>query len=331
MENPVVSYDDDSIVCYDDSIVFRGQKHEVGLHPEWKKLFNKAAKINYYFHPETKKRYSLDKAEEAIKAGAVPVSDRRRKFSKDSYIFAKDSYIEFRFNDLYEDIGSSRYRKGLDELVNQSCHRVFTYRSDSEKRSRNHIEAMRQRLKRHWKVSSYEHNSIIFDEALGKALLKNLFPYNQDKTRSPGETIYIKGFNSSESILVKVYDVSKKEVYNRSVVKIEVTLRKDWLKTNGMREIKEFTLQPVIQKKIETTLKREWRNVFKKAGLIKECSKVMGTTQMDLFDEMADQRNTLEEVLYRMDQNDKEVKQLKMNQKKIMEHIGMDKQQQPKD
>jgi K+/H+ antiporter YhaU regulatory subunit KhtT len=93
---------------------------------------------------------------------------------------------------------------------------------------------------------------------------------------------------------------------------IEVTLRQDYLERHGMKSPAVWEEQPDIQKKIEATLRKEWAKIFttgKEArAMLAERVKV---PQAELFDFMADTRNTLAKVLERQDAQARDIAELK--------------------
>jgi hypothetical protein len=231
-------------------------------------------------------------------------------------VYAEGSYIEIRMNNLWEDL-RARYRVSLDALVMATDRGILSYaptgakrddlkrpRTDEERRT----EAVRNRFKKYWHAVAYEHD-LILPRDIGIVLLDELRPIDKAEGRY-SNTVYGKGYGSKEAILVKVYDMMEK--HGMEGVKIEVTLRQDYLERHGMKSPAVWEEQPDIQKKIEATLRKEWAKIFttgKEArAMLAERVKVQ---QAELFDFMADTRNTLAKVLERQDAQARDIAELK--------------------
>lgn len=294
----------DEVVCHDDRLVFRGQKAEVKLDPEWWKVVPKTGEVLGWWNTLTDERLSVDSTPEG--EGWVGCQARAATISKGVSIYAEGSYIDVRMNNLWEDL-RRRYRVSLDALVAATERGVLTYRpmqsrrvslarprTDTEKRT----EAMRLRFRRHWHAVAYEHDLIIPTD-IGRTLIEELRPIDMAKGKYPN-TVYAKGYGAKESLLVKAYDMMEK--HGVDGVKIEVTLRQEYLDRNGLKDPATWETQPDIQAKVESTLRREWSRLFgigKGArGMLAERVRV---PQAELFDFVADSRNTLASVLERLD------------------------------
>lgn len=311
----------DEIVCHDDSLVFTGQKDAVGLDADWYKVMPKSGEITGYRKERQpvimKGRWAvcdwIDKKEwEELGAverlGWSPVSKRHALLEKGISINSGSSNIEVRMNNLWENFGT-RYRAGLDALVmatnrgileyspkpiNQNTERV---RTAEEKKT----EAVRVRFRKYWHACKYEHN-LILPLDIGLVLLDEL----KERDLSGGiykGSAYLKGWKNGketkDTIKVLVYDMrAKHEGYEG--VKIEVTLRQDYLERHKMKDPNVWETQPEVQKIIQATLEREWCIVLGNGGARDMLKERLNVKQTELFSFMGETRNTLTEVKERL-------------------------------
>ena len=310
----------DVIVCHDDSLIFRGQKHEIDLDADWYKVMPKDGKITGY----RKEREPLEmrngwavcdwiKPEEYENMGMLermqwrPVSGRQALLENGVTMHAKDSYIDVRMNNLWENFGT-RYRATLDALVLATDRGVLAYnpkplnentirvRTPEEKK----IEAVRVKFRKYWHAVTYEHN-LVLPLDIGLVLLDELKGRDQAGGKYAG-TVYLKGWKAGKeskgTIKVKVYDMRGRHEYEG--VKIEVTLRQDYLERHGMKDPNTWETQPEIQKKIQSTLEREWSKVIGNGGARDMLKERLNCKQSELFHFMGETRNTLTEVKERL-------------------------------
>lgn len=297
------------VAVSDDSIVLRvakegdskikkaehnGFRGGVGLTDDYYQFMYRTDKIIGYWNQSTQTSYRADQKELAIQNGAVPKYTKKIDLGLDTYFEIFDSYCEAVVNDLYIDM-KSRYRKGLNQICNLMDLGIIKYSGKSDNRA-TRIEAMRQRLKRDWLVSRYDWNLLILDENIGLELLKNLHPYNQDTSREAGETVYLSGFNDSDSILIRIYNTKYKT--GKNIVKIEISLRKNFLKLK--RKNKEtgedynyrnptlFLTQPEIQEQtpIYKALKKAVKEVITKGKISDQLSRSLQVNKTGLYDEL---------------------------------------------
>lgn len=286
------------IICHDDRLVLRGQKNEVGLHPSYKNEMPVTGEIMHYFNPQKRDCLPITADEEELSKGYRPVFSRHRRLSNGVTVYdAGSSYIDIRIDDLWVDI-RSRYVKSLQVLEKAEDRGILLYRATSLSsitglaRKKARREVFRRRLKSVWKVAYYEHDLLITDAHIGKVLLSELRPYDQANQR--WRTIYLRGFSGKSTQHVKVYDTYGKHGFPG--IKIEVMLRKDYLKSHGLRSAFEFKTQPEIQARISKTLRTRWKcDVFEKAPqatkLLMKQFKV-GTME-ELLNQLLDPDNTL--------------------------------------
>jgi hypothetical protein len=316
------------VFCHDDKLVFRGQKHEVGLDDDWKRVAPRTGEVYRYGRDIEPPQYddkgrrlaeyvSIEKyrgMQAGERQGWYECKARSVTLPSDVIIHAEGSFIDIRMLNLWESFGT-RYRKSLDALVDAVHRGVVAYNGAGQQGSRQELEAMRRRFNNHWHAVAYEHD-LILPTDIGLKLLEEIKPGDMAKGAYPG-TVYTKGFDAKESMLVKVYD--QRERHGLDSVKLEVTLRQDYLDRNGMKRPSVWEEQPDVQTRIESTLRREWRIVFDKAkGATAMLAERVRVKPAELFDFMVDTKNTLTAVRAelaeqrrRLDQHDRDIAALK--------------------
>jgi hypothetical protein len=304
----------DEVYCHDDRLVFRGQKHEIRLDDFWWKVVPKTGELISWWNPATDEHLPATEVPEGN--GWKAIQGRAVMLEKGLSVYAEGSYVDIRMNNLWEDM-RARYRVSLDALVLATGRGIVKYsptgprrtdlkrpRTDEERMT----EAVRNRFKKHWHAVAYEHDLILPGD-IGRVLLEELRPTDKAGGRNPN-TVYVKGYKNKESMFVKVYDMQEK--HGVESVKVEVTLRQDYLERHNLKSPATWEEQPDIQKRIEMTLQSEWAKVFatgKEAiGMLAERVRV---PQAELFEFMADTRNTLAQVLARQDAQARDIAAIK--------------------
>ena len=150
-----------------------------------------------------------------------------------------DCYIRIRGNSIFlaicklsfstdENLFSSRYRKLLEALDEQK-EKTFKYTNNGGSRP---IEAMRQKLKRWFRLYEYEYDILITDAEIGKRVFDEL-KMTAKKVYETG--LYMKGAGEKDCTTIKMYKYS-------DIFKIEITFRKNIFKKLGL-EISDMTEQ----------------------------------------------------------------------------------------
>lgn len=289
----------------------RAQKTDVSLAEYWWVRVPKTGKPTHFWNPITGESISARDVEVAP-PGFLPCVPRQIEIAPGIFIFAKDSYIDIRINNLFAD-RRSRYQIALDAMEKASRIGIFQYPRSSNgqgsskksikknlidvfKDQRRRREAYRHNFRKKWRVADYEHDLLILDPQIGQMLLKELKSHDTSG-HNEWATIYLKGFHTTKYNVpnkVHVYEMILKR--GPAIVKIEVTLRRDFLKNNRhLRRINNLHKQPDIQKLIERTLRREWKSIFRKAP---ESTQLLmdrtGCTSIKkLLDHLLDPENTL--------------------------------------
>ena len=190
--------------------------------------------------------------------GWKPTYRRRLKIGEGVYATMEGNQVDLFIGNLYENMGS-RYREALGYLVDMVDRGVVRYKPIVEASERRKREAIRNRLKREFKVSKYEHN-ILFKGDIGQDMFTQ---FRQVATvdssmRLEEGTIYLKGFKryDGQKMAVKYYDIGMREGGEAGqVFKLETTLLKDYFKIAGMG-VPDMLEQPVIQERIKTELEK---------------------------------------------------------------------------
>lgn len=310
----------DEVVCHDDSLIFTGQKHEIGLDDDWYKVMPKSGEVMGYRkerQPLTFKNgwavcdyitpHEWQKLSVIEAMDWKPQEKRHALLEKGVTIISGSSNIEIRMNNLWENF-NTRYRATLDALVKATDRGIIAYspkpmninavrvRTPEEKK----IEAVRMKFRKYWHACAYEHN-LILPLDIGLKLLEEV----RARDLAGGEyqgMAYVKGYGkgkeSKESIMVRVYDMRSK--HDTEGVKIEVVLRQDYLKRHNMKDPNVWETQPEIQKIIQSTLEREWCNVIGNGSARDMLKERLNVKQAELFSFMGETRNTLTEVKDRL-------------------------------
>jgi len=287
------------VFTHDDRLTLRAQKHEAGLAAGWWRALVQTGEITGWWNPTTKEHLSASSVPEG--AGWLPCQSRQARLSDDTTLHAESAFLEVRLGNLWTDF-RSRYRLGLEAVLEAEAKGVLRY-TGKARTPKHRQEALRNRLKRHWRVACYEHDLLVLDEAIGRTLLEELKPHDTSG-RSGWDTVYLKGFHGTQRkdkpLLVKAYDMRQK--HGVPAVKLEVSLRSEYIKRHDMREPQNWLTQPEIQSQIRDTLVREWEGVFtmapKASAMLAQAVQVQ---QGELFDFVADTRNTLTDLVRRME------------------------------
>ena len=142
---------------------------------------------------------------------------------------------------------------------------------------------------------------------IGLALIEELRPFDMAGGKYE-HGVYTKGWQVKDSKVVKVYDMMER--HGQDAVKLEVTLRQDYLGRAGMFPPNAWEEQPDIQSRIRSTLEREWGIVFRKAkGAWAMLAEKVNVKQAELFSFMVDTKNTLTAVLAKQAEHDKRLAQ----------------------
>lgn len=308
------------IVTHDDKLILRGQKCDVGIDPEWWRRVPSTGEILGYFNPETEESIGPD---EKPPKGFKAIQKRALPLDNDIMLSAEQSFFDIRMLNLWGDL-RSRYRKGLEAVEQASRKNIITY-TGSDTTPKHRTEAIRNRVKRHWRVALYEHDLVILDEHIGREMMRELRPH--DKGRDYEHTIYLKGFKGTKRkdkpLLVKVYDMEPK--HGVKGWKLEVSYRNEYIKRHEIRGPEAWLTQPDIQSMLRKSLIREWKGVFEMApstkGMLAEALEVK---QTDLFDFVANTEHTLTDLTQRVARL--EEKQAETD--KILEEIQADRKRE---
>ena len=302
------------IVTHDDKLVLRGQKHDIGLDDKWWQKVPSTGEIVGYWNPETGEHMNAD--EIPTGEGWKAIHIRARELGDGVMLNAEGSFFDVRMMNLWADFGS-RYRKGLDAVVKASKQGIITYRG-TEKTERHRLEAIRNRVKRHWKVALYEHDLVILDEEIGQEMMTELRPYNTGLEYP--HTVYIKGFEGTKRkekpLLVKAYNMEPK--HGVKGYKLEVSFRNEYIKRHDIRNPNEWLTQKDIQSKLRKSLVREWKGVFEMAPSTKGMlAEALDVQQPELFDFMANTEHTLTDLMERMETQERRTEDIEQRLSRI--------------
>lgn len=289
----------DSILTHDDMLVIRGQKHTAGMEDHWRQFMARTDTCTGWYNPDTGESHGKgwEPSPEDIRNGWKQKWEWGRDLSPTVRIAAWDSTLDIRMRNLWEDM-RRRYRMQLEAVVTAEARGILSYKGKHELGSRERQEAIRHRLRKHWRVALYEHDLLIKGE-IADLLMRELQEYaDRAGLKQEENTVYLKGYDGTsrkaKPLMVKAYRCSKHEL--PEVAKIEVSFRSDYLKRNGMRDPAVWERQPDLQERLKESLKREWRQIMEHAPETKKrLARELRTTQRELFDTLAGSRNTLSE------------------------------------
>ena len=271
----------EKIITHDDTLVLRAQKTRVhsgkgrpggvGLNDEWWRVvpiaIDKEGKQEFtgYWNKDSGEHHgagweATKEGQERLQreAGWKESYRRRLHLGAGVWVTLEANQVDLCISNLYENIGS-RYKEALGYLVDMVDRGVVRYKPIVEASERRKREAIRNRLKREFKVSKYEHN-ILFKGNIGQELFTQFRQVAKvDSSMSLEEgTIYLKGFKryDGQKMAVKYYDIGMREGGEAGqVFKLETTLLKDYFKFAGMG-VPDMLEQPVIQERIKTELEK---------------------------------------------------------------------------
>ena len=314
------------VITHDDRLVLRGQKHEVGLKKGrsgygWRKNLIRDDKILGYWNPETKEKRSV---EEGARLGFLEVHPYKTNLSKKVTLSAQDSYVDIRIGGLYQrdKVETTRYLEQLNSVLATLQKEILDYKPRSlEPTDKNKRDALRNRLNKHWKVSSYEYNVTILDRQIGAVLFSELEGFAEHREEN---TVYVKGFkgtsSSNKPILLKYYDMQ--DIHQVDAFKIEITFRKDYLKRHKLKEPKKWLTADKMQDILKAGIIKNLNKVFKQAPKAKKMlSQKMGVTQANLLNEIVSPEYTLIEVGRRVDRLEKKQAITEANQRKLQAQV----------
>lgn len=255
----------DRIIAHDDRLLLRAQKSDIGLTKEWRQevdirhrdgeveivsyvLPSEDGEIARVVKPET-----FDTLTDEEKGKYKPQLLRGLDLAEGVTVTFRDNRMDLIMADLFED-AASRYRKGLEYLLDLADRGVIAYTPRAEDNPRNRREAVRNRMKRYVKPTEYEHD-ILFRGEVGRALGLDLAAHDIADEHYEGTT-YLQGFRKYDGLRksVKYYDVGHREGSgDGEYFKLETTIRKDYFKGEGLG-VADLTEQPNIQERIYAEL-----------------------------------------------------------------------------
>ena len=292
------------MVTHDDALVLRAQKHEAGLQPDWWKRTQQTDRVTHYMHAATQGLYKGQLDETDNPADWIECRERSVTLKGGNQLVAYSNTVDIRLRNLWKDF-RRRYRLGLEAVADAGLGGIVDYRGRFEHGTRERLEALRHRLKQHWKVAAYEWN-IVFAGALAETLFTELGTVAAEKGfQTFPETVYIKGRPNQSGkdapLLVKCY---RGTVHGMpELVKLEITLRGEFLKRNGLRNPAEWETQPDIQERVGKALAREMRGVLTMLPVTSEMlTREMGCRQPELVEQLLTRPLTLTERVATLEQ-----------------------------
>lgn len=347
MELEKMEMPEGSIIAHDDKIMVRLQKSEIGMRDEWWKArgIQVDPEILGWFHPPTKENKGKEwiPTDEDLRDGWRPKRIKRMRIAdtfgrEKGWIIIQGNQVDLVMNHLMENVRGTRVREIVDGVIGAVLAGIIDYRPHGEPSPRSMMESKRIMAKKYGAIAEYEWNLFLMDEDMGTMLLEELKPHGQPEAveamKAKGEewdTVYLSGFGSKGSIKTKAYRSEQGKV------KVEITLRKDYFKANGMRRVsKVWGTQPEIQTRIRKTIIRELSKIMRKAPKVKgllmermpiryrlDGAKGGSGIQTDFMGWMLSTDNTLKNVQERLATVEGEVRQVKAVQSHIQERLAI--------
>lgn len=266
----VMLLDGKPLITHDDRLLLRAQKSELGLFVNWRDGAQIARKdeepviVSWHHVDDVRKTCSTPPPgeEDLWKPQferTVPLDGVR--------VSLKNNQLDVELLDLQNDL-CSRYRKALAVLVDMIDVGVVQYIPRvKEPTERNIKEAIRHRMRRYAKVTTYEHN-LIFRGNIGTLMFEALKAH--DRANQAYENIvYLQGFKpyDTRQTSQKFYSITKKESRRDTPAdelwKLETTFYKSYFKANNLRDVAKFIEQPDIQDVLFESLVKKLTSVIK--------------------------------------------------------------------
>lgn len=325
-----------SVVLHDDRLLVRAQKSDIGMNAGWKYeqsvnvIYNDTGEpviLRWYNNKLQESRENVDDIPQSELIDWKPVYLRGIELAKGIRVRLQDNRLDLYIDNLQEDL-KSRYKIALDCMVELVKKGILSYKPNAEMTVRNMREAIRNRLKRHASVVSYEHNILIGGE-LGKQLYKDLEHANKapeiygNAENEYKGTVYFKGFNRHKKTqkAQKMYNVKEKEGIPQTLYKIETTYLKHYFRLNDMRGIEKFLTQDKIQYRLRKDLNKDIAKLLRKLSeetmsmLNKELGLSMNAKPNATAEVMTGRSNTLTDRVNKleakMEEHDREIQELK--------------------
>lgn len=267
----------DAVLAHDDKLLLRGAKTRktagpvggVGLDDEWWREVPKAVDehgrdiVAGYWNSLTGESHGPNWAEArermAKELGWKETYLRRRKLADGVWLSIKANQVDLTLANLNDDL-SSRYRLALEHAVNMAARGILGYKPRAELSERNRKEAIRNRMKREFKPTEYEHEIILRGE-LGRETMKALKGVAESKPKIKAEagTVYLQGYNrnSKTRVSVKYYDIGVRDAgaggKAGEVFKLETTLHREYFRAAGLN-VADMLEQPDIQEMLSGEL-----------------------------------------------------------------------------
>jgi len=304
-------------VCYQD-------KNKVVSWSKYRGMDENGNKLYDYCHSKT-----FDTREEAERAGWYPLHPWKLSLPDGWRLtIERGQDMRLSISGLWRQSRRSRYRLMVEAVTGLSEAGVIKYHGKADS-YRGRLEAMRHRLKatktmrgragttvqvNAWWVDSYEHN-IHLERSIGLELLAELRASGAVE-HAEENTLYLTGWDSKESIMIKAYDTKERPGSPLEVVKLEVTLRKGWLtdKDHPERRRPEWWLFATdIQENARKTLMRHYGSILK--AVPNTVRRLEEETEEDraglpLLDFILARENTLTEINRRLEDHERRLSKL---------------------
>ena len=321
------------VVTHDDRILFMVQKSDIGMvmdeGSEWWRQCRSGKQVAWY-RPSDNGHAAIGDYRteaEARQDGFRAECERYAVLAEGVTLTARGNELEVS-SDLWKPTFERRYTVMAAGLRLAMRRGIVRYRGAYSRHSREAAEALRHRLKKYAVVKRYEHN-LTLPADIGEKLLEELRPFCEQGGQWAGSqtgNIYLKGSLPTDKTNIKVHAYRMGTEYEALAgrVKVEVVLRKDALKSNGLRKVDQWPKQPEIQDRIAKVLRRQWKQVFSMAPKARAMLlEQTGTeTEEQLFGFMLAAENTLGGVIRRVEALEREQARAAAEQARTAERLA---------
>jgi hypothetical protein len=313
----------DALIAHDDKLLLRGVKTRktpgrnggVGLDDEWWREVPKALDENGkyivtgYWNSETGESHGPEWPEArermAKEKGWQETFLRRLKLADGVWLSVKANQVDLTLANLNNDL-RSRYRMALEHAVSMAVRGILRYKPRAGMSERNLMEAIRNRMKREFKPTEYEHEIILRGE-LGRETMKALKEAAESNPKIKAEegTVYVQGYsrNKKTRVSVKYYDLGMRDAdaggRAGELFKLETTLHREYFRIEKLN-VADMLLQPDIQAMISEELVRRLETVLSLIQCQSNGVRVMKAFQNELgLDSLSPTREMAQAMLRR--------------------------------
>jgi len=253
------------VLLHDDKLTLRASKRtasgEKNIEEDFYRLMARNALISYW-NPETGEHIKPNEYNDEKHRGWIACWEWGRQLGKDIFVFVSFNQIDLKICNLWWDF-RKRYRISLETAFSAMQGGIIPYKPRAILKERNVWEAIRNRLKRNFKVSEYETNFLL-NETIAEIFENEVKSF--EDVRIERNTVFIKHSNEATVKFYKPFE-REREKFSGDLTntqkggKIEITLKRNFFKRAGIR-VENLGEQPEIFELIRARIERELNGVF---------------------------------------------------------------------